>query len=177
MRGDRFCRLKVPDAPPGSIMMPHRALRWFRRSNCADTKARWRPARTNTYLQTQARTHSHMKSHIQRVPKKVLTNTCHLVLFVAGLQQGSSQLTFVRVKQGLNMMEQVFASPFVVKMDDRGEKTRLGRYKLKNLLLQASSPSAVIRFPGSLREGACRRTGHEPGSLCAPSRLHTRPGS
>lgn len=38
-------------------------------------------------------------------------------------------------------------------------------------------PSAVIRFPGSLREGACRRTGHEPGSLCAPSRLHTRPGS
>lgn len=146
MRGDRFCRLKVPDALPGSIMMPHRALRWFRRSNCADTKARWRPARTNTYLQTQAHTHSHMKSHIQRVPKKVLTNTCHLVLFVAGLQQGSSQLTFVRVKQGLNMMEQVFASPFVVKMDDRGEKTRLGRYKLKNLLLQAARPLSSDSF-------------------------------
>lgn len=107
MRGDRFCPLKVPDALPGAIMMPYRAPRWFRRSNCGDTKARWRPTHTNTYLQTQARTHSHMDSHIQtlffknRSPENQ-TNTCHSALFVVGLQQRLSELTFVHVKQGLD---------------------------------------------------------------------------
>lgn len=30
------CRFKVPDALPGSIMVPYRGLRWFQRSNCED---------------------------------------------------------------------------------------------------------------------------------------------
>lgn len=33
-----FWRLKAPDALPGPIMMPYRGSRWFRRSNCEDTK-------------------------------------------------------------------------------------------------------------------------------------------
>lgn len=99
---------------------------------------------SHKHILANAGTHTltHEVSHTESPQKRPenQTNTCHLVLFVAGLQQGSSQLTFVRVKQGLNMMEQVFASPFVVKMDNRGEKTRLGRYKSKNLLLQAARP-------------------------------------
>lgn len=33
-----FWRLKAPDALPGPIMMPYRGSRWFRRSNCEETK-------------------------------------------------------------------------------------------------------------------------------------------
>lgn len=60
-RGDRFWRLKAPDALPGSIMMPYRGSRWFRRSNCEDTKRDGdRPeteTHTSTYMQMQAHTH------------------------------------------------------------------------------------------------------------------------
>lgn len=105
---------------------------------------------SHKHILANAGTHTltHEVSHTESPQKSPenQTNTCHLVLFVAGLQQGLSELTFVRVKQGLNMMEQVFASPFVVKMDGRGEKTRLGRYKLKNLLLQAARPLSSDSF-------------------------------
>lgn len=67
-RGDRFWRHKAPDALPESIMMPYRGSRWFRRSNCEDTKQDGdRPkmeTHTNTYMQMQPHTHSHIQSLI-----------------------------------------------------------------------------------------------------------------
>ncbi len=61
-RGDRFWRLKVPDALPGSIMMLYRGSRWFRRSNYVETKRDGDRLRRGL---TQAHTCKCRRTHMQ----------------------------------------------------------------------------------------------------------------
>lgn len=86
-RGDRFWRLKAPDALPGSIMMPYRGSRWFRRSNCEDTKRDGdRPemgTHTGTYMQMQAHMHSHVQFPVSNTLLEIsqtLTTQCSLLV-------------------------------------------------------------------------------------------------
>lgn len=77
-----FRPLKVPDALPVFIMMPYWELRWFRRSNCENTKARWRPREmelcTNTNLQMLVHEHSHMHPHMHLVVQNSLHETSQI---------------------------------------------------------------------------------------------------
>lgn len=168
-RGDRFWRHKAPDALPGSIMMPYRGSRWFRRSNCEDTKQDGdRPkmeTHTNTYMQMQAHTHSHIRPLIRCL--KPVTHLLFQVIFSERLRE-----TFQSVKQGRNKVEYVSIFIFVVKKYIRSGRTPLNQWKWKCF---ASASCASIESdcsPESLREGERRRMGHEP-ALCLIHRAST----
>lgn len=121
MQGDRFWRLRAPDALPGSIMMPYRGSRWFRHSNCEDTKRdgdQTQDGESHKHVHANAGTHIHL--HVQspclKEPTQNQPNTLYLVLLVYVFQRRLSEPTFVCVKQELNKVEHASVSPFVVKM-------------------------------------------------------------